>query len=167
MAHSVEMAEISERQEGSDKVPATEVRKNVICDPAKYAISLQQAGSGVAAVHRRADSRRHLEMLKERIVGANVFNRSPDYDTNEDPIVRARAAESGSASHFTIKQRAKNCEDHRTFGSFRAIFEWADTNTVQSLLAPPQGPLQNQPPVESISSHLPTRLQYPTLSRPL
>jgi hypothetical protein len=29
MAHSVEMAEISERQEGSDKVPATEVRKTL------------------------------------------------------------------------------------------------------------------------------------------
>jgi hypothetical protein len=35
----------------------------------------------------------HGEMLKERLIGVNVFGRRPDYDTNEDPIVRARAAE--------------------------------------------------------------------------
>src|SRR3974390_1923257 len=35
----------------------------------------------------------HGESLKERIIGVNVFGRRPDYDTNEDPIVRARAAE--------------------------------------------------------------------------
>jgi hypothetical protein len=33
------------------------------------------------------------EMLKERLIGVNVFGRRLDYDTNEDPIVRARAAE--------------------------------------------------------------------------
>lgn len=35
----------------------------------------------------------HSELLKERLIGVNVFGRRPDYDTNEDPIVRARAAE--------------------------------------------------------------------------
>src|ERR1700757_2577831 len=35
----------------------------------------------------------HSEQLKERLIGVNVFGRRPDYDTNEDPIVRARAAE--------------------------------------------------------------------------
>lgn len=35
----------------------------------------------------------HAELLKERIIGAEVFGRPPDYDTNEDPIVRGRAAE--------------------------------------------------------------------------
>ena len=33
------------------------------------------------------------ELLKERLIGVNVFGRRLDYDTNEDPIVRARAAE--------------------------------------------------------------------------
>jgi hypothetical protein len=33
------------------------------------------------------------ELLKERLIGVNVFGRRPAYDTNEDPIVRARAAE--------------------------------------------------------------------------
>jgi len=35
----------------------------------------------------------HSERLKERVIGAEVFGRAADYDTNEDPIVRARAAE--------------------------------------------------------------------------
>ena len=35
----------------------------------------------------------HGELLKERMIGVHVFGRRPDYDTNEDPIVRARAAE--------------------------------------------------------------------------
>jgi hypothetical protein len=35
----------------------------------------------------------HGQLLKERVIGAEVFGRPPDYDTNSDPIVRARAAE--------------------------------------------------------------------------
>jgi hypothetical protein len=35
----------------------------------------------------------HGHLLKERVIGAEVFGRRPDYDTNSDPIVRARAAE--------------------------------------------------------------------------
>jgi hypothetical protein len=35
----------------------------------------------------------HIDHLKERVIGAEVFGRPPDYDTNDDPIVRARAAE--------------------------------------------------------------------------
>jgi hypothetical protein len=35
----------------------------------------------------------HVERLKERIIGAEVFGRPVDYETNVDPIVRSRAAE--------------------------------------------------------------------------
>ncbi len=35
----------------------------------------------------------HVDRLKERIIGAEVFGRPVDYDTNVDPIVRSRAAE--------------------------------------------------------------------------
>lgn len=35
----------------------------------------------------------HPDLLKERIVGARVFGRDPDYDTGADPIVRVRAAD--------------------------------------------------------------------------
>lgn len=33
------------------------------------------------------------ESLRERIVGVEVFGRSPDYDTSEDPVVRVRASD--------------------------------------------------------------------------
>src|ERR1017187_7834291 len=35
----------------------------------------------------------HLERLKERSVGAQVFGRDPGYDTGQDPIVRYTAGE--------------------------------------------------------------------------
>src|ERR1039457_2391322 len=33
------------------------------------------------------------EQLKERTIGISAFGRQPDYDTNEDPIVRTSAME--------------------------------------------------------------------------
>jgi hypothetical protein len=35
----------------------------------------------------------HLEGLKERTLGIEVFGRNPQYDTNQDPVVRAAAGE--------------------------------------------------------------------------
>jgi hypothetical protein len=34
-----------------------------------------------------------IDRLKERILGVEVFGRSPDYDTNDDPVVRMTAGE--------------------------------------------------------------------------
>jgi hypothetical protein len=33
------------------------------------------------------------DLLRERVIGIEVFGRSPDYDTAEDPVVRVRAAD--------------------------------------------------------------------------
>src|SRR5690242_3047257 len=35
----------------------------------------------------------HIESLKERTLGIEVFGREPDYDTNLDPVVRTAAGE--------------------------------------------------------------------------
>jgi hypothetical protein len=35
----------------------------------------------------------HGDLLKERLVGVNVFGRSPDYDTAQDPVVRSAVIE--------------------------------------------------------------------------
>src|SRR5262245_18843102 len=35
----------------------------------------------------------NLECLKERILGVEVFKRDPQYDTNQDPVVRGTAGE--------------------------------------------------------------------------
>lgn len=42
-------------------------------------------------VERKLDG--HIEQLKERTLGVEVFGRRADYDTNQDPIVRVSAAE--------------------------------------------------------------------------
>jgi hypothetical protein len=93
MLHAVEKIDSSERQEGPDKVPATEVQNtlSVILQSSPFHSSKQSQELLQYIVDQTLAG--HLEMLKERIIGANVFNRRPDYDTNDDPIVRARAAE--------------------------------------------------------------------------
>jgi hypothetical protein len=42
-------------------------------------------------VHKTLDG--HSDELKERTLGVEVFDRSPDYDTNADPVVRTSAGE--------------------------------------------------------------------------
>ncbi len=41
----------------------------------------------------RAALEGHLESLKERTIGVEVFARDPNYDTNQDPVVRGTASE--------------------------------------------------------------------------
>jgi hypothetical protein len=52
----------------------------------------------------------HDEMLKERIVGAQVFGKQSDYNTGDDPIVRVRASDLRKrlAQYYT----AEGMEDH-------------------------------------------------------
>src|SRR5258706_12869793 len=35
----------------------------------------------------------HTDQIKERTLGIEVFGRTPDYDTNQDPVVRTTAGE--------------------------------------------------------------------------
>jgi hypothetical protein len=73
------------------------------------------------------------EMLRERVIGINVFGRPSDYDSGNDPIVRARAAEIRKrlAQHYLHGEGAS--EEIRIEippGSYRAIF--ATRNTGES-----------------------------------
>jgi hypothetical protein len=70
----------------------------------------------------------HSELLKERLIGVNVFRRRPDYDTNEDPIVRARAAEVrkrlaqfylGEGSRASIRIEVAPGSYHASFAELR------------------------------------------------
>ena len=75
-------------------------------------------------------SRAHRgEMLRERVIGANVFGRAPDYDTGNDPVVRNRAAELRKrlAQHYMGTRGSKGAiRIEIPTGSYRAIFEIAD-----------------------------------------
>ena len=51
---------------------------------------------------------RREEMLRERVIGTNVFGRAPGYDTGNDPVVRSRAAELRKRlAHITCELAAR------------------------------------------------------------
>src|SRR5271170_710954 len=70
--------------------------------------------------------RHEQESLRERVIGTEVFGRSSDYDTSEDPVVRVRAADIRkrlaqyyqSAAHNGVLVRIEIPS-----GSYRALFE--------------------------------------------
>lgn len=69
------------------------------------------------------------EMLRERIIGIEVFGRAPDYDSGNDPIVRARAAEVRKrlAQHYLHGEGAGEVlRIEIPSGSYKAIFAAID-----------------------------------------
>lgn len=81
------------------------------------------------------------ELLRERVIGATVFGRAPDYDTGNDPIVRARAAEVRKrlAQYYVERQDKAAVQISIPKGSYRAVFsygppskEWSDVVTESS-----------------------------------
>jgi hypothetical protein len=66
----------------------------------------------------------HSDMLKERSIGAYLFDKRPDYDTNSDPIVRLRVAE--LRKRLALYYQSSPDETiliNIPSGSFRAVFE--------------------------------------------
>lgn len=97
----------------------------------------------------------HNEMLKERIIGANIFNRRPDYDTNSDPVVRARVGEVRKRlALFYQAAREESVQISIPTGSFRAVFEWIDKNPARIQMASPRSE-PAQPLVEPIPPLVP------------
>ncbi len=142
MEHSTDVADPLSRQPGQEKVPASEVRKTLsaILRSAPFHSSKQSQELLQYIVDQTLAGR--LEMLKERIIGANVFNRRADYDTNSDPIVRARASEVRKRlALYYQTARGEEVLISVPSGSFRATFEWADRNPIQS---PPHLPAQDE-----------------------
>ena len=152
MGYAVERDEVPERQEGSDRVPATEIQKTLssILRSTPFHSSKQSQELLQYIVNQTLAG--HFEMLKERIVGANVFNRSPDYDTNDDPIVRARAAEVRKRlALYYQSAREESVLVSIPSGSFKAIFEWAGSNSVQLPPVRQHGLERGQPPNEPVT----------------
>jgi hypothetical protein len=66
------------------------------------------------------------DQLKERVLGVELFERSPDYDTNTDPIVRVTAAEIRKRIELYY-QDPKHSQEIRLFlpsGSYAPQFSW-------------------------------------------
>ena len=93
----------------------------------------------------------HAELLKERMIGIEVFGRRPDYDTNADPIVRARVGELRKRLALYYQSEPGNAVRISVpNGSFRAVFERIDKAPVQQSSATPQGLALLQNPAEPV-----------------
>jgi hypothetical protein len=113
----------------------------------------------------------HTELLKERLIGVNVFGRRPDYDTNEDPVVRARAAEVRKRlAQFYLGEGSRAAvRIEISPGSYHASF----TETLKAVLPAPPNPrpplLVELPPLvptlEPLPAHLPDQTHRKLLSR--
>ena len=126
MTDSVDVANSFNRQEGANTVPALEVRKTLSAilksTPFRSSMQIQKLLQFLVSETLAG----HADTLKERIIGASVFDRRPDYDTNADPIARLRVAE--------VRKRLalyyQTASDDPILisipsGSFRAVFEWS------------------------------------------
>jgi hypothetical protein len=66
------------------------------------------------------------ETLKERVVGVRVFGREPDYDTNDDPVVRVTAGEVRKriAQYYHEPAHQGELRIDLPSGSYIAEFHW-------------------------------------------
>jgi hypothetical protein len=93
MENTVDTIHTLDRKSKAQDVPPIDVKKALyeILRSAPFRASKQSQQLLQYIVYQSLDG--HLDRLKERVIGAEVFGRPLDYDTNEDPIVRSRAAE--------------------------------------------------------------------------
>lgn len=66
------------------------------------------------------------ELLKERSIGINLFQRNPDYITSDDPIVRVKAAEVRRrlAQYYSEEEETPEVRIEIPVGSYVPRFHW-------------------------------------------
>ena len=107
------------------------------------------------------------DSLRERVIGIEVFGRSPDYDTAEDPVVRVRAADVRKrlAQYY---QRQKNSTELWKIdvptGSYKAQFQRPGSTVSQVAAAadvaqPSNEVAGSQPPEQLIANTHPRKRQ--------
>lgn len=67
-----------------------------------------------------------LESLKERTIGVEVFGRDPNYDTNQDPVVRGTASEVRKrlAQYYQMPGHERELRIDLPAGSYLPEFHW-------------------------------------------
>jgi hypothetical protein len=83
------------------------------------------------------------DALKERVIGAAVLERSPDYNTSDDPVVRIRAADVRKRLAMYYQDEGLDAAIRITIpsGSYRAFFHQADPHPEAMIAHPvPPGP---------------------------
>jgi hypothetical protein len=72
-----------------------------------------------------------VELLKERLIGMEVFSRSSDYSTGEDSIVRAKATELRRrlAKYYLEVESTPEVRIEIPAGSYAPVFRWGLTGS--------------------------------------
>ena len=83
--------------------------------------------------------------LKERTLGIEVFGRSPDYDTNADPIIRVTAAEIRKkiAQFYHYKGNDSRLQIDLPFGSYVPEFKSDEAARQRSAAKAPRAKWRN------------------------
>jgi hypothetical protein len=109
--------------------PSVEEALNKVLDSTAFAASKQ---SQALLKYLVAKSQQDDDgSLKERMIGVNVFGRSHDYNTGDDPIVRARV---GEVRKRLARYYQSELADQHTVrfaiptGSYRVTFSYPDAN---------------------------------------
>jgi hypothetical protein len=91
------------------------------------------------------------DLLKERNIGAHLFDKRPDYDTNSDPTVRLRVAELRKRLALYYQgARDETVLINIPSGSFRAVFEWSGKHSLPVPADPIREPEPLPPSLEPI-----------------
>lgn len=111
--------------EGTSHAEAVRVREALadVLQSAPFRSTLQCQGLLRYVVERTLAGENDL--LRERVIGAEVFGRNPHYEPGEDPVVRVRAAEVRKrlAQYYQDRPESPVRIDVPS-GSYRAVFRW-------------------------------------------
>jgi hypothetical protein len=99
-------------------------------------------------VERKLDG--HFDDLKERTIGTELFQRSPDYSTGEDPVVRVHAGHVRRKleQHYQDVKEASLVRIDLPLGSYAPEFHWQSAEPVES----PDVSAPSEPAIEPIQS---------------
>ena len=102
-------------------------------------------------------------LLRERVIGKEVFGRQPDYETGEDPVVRIRAADLRKrlAVYYQSLQEVPDVRIEVPSGSYKAVFIWKtdqsvaeSTSRISTLEGAVAVPAQEKKSTERLSADL-------------
>src|SRR5260370_9574473 len=93
--------------------------------------------------------------LRERIIGIEVFGRSPDYDTAEDPVVRLRAADvrKRMAQYYQAKSEPGEWKIEIPTGSYKAQFHRSEIPLPRLPVAGRSTPRQTRAPPSTVGAN--------------
>ena len=92
----------------------------------------------------------HVEQLKERTIGTEVFQRSPGYATGEDPVVRVQAGEVRRRleQYYQTESGNSPVAIKLPVGSYSPIFQWSSGTA--SVVPTPHLSVESAPPLQPV-----------------